>query len=113
MYARSGDVDAAVRRFQEMELHDVVSWSAVISSHAQHGCAREALRFFSEMVDAKVVPNEITFLGVLTACSHGGLVDEGLRYVRSSIFNYSYIHLYLKKRTVYGRNFEVFCVAGV
>lgn len=36
--------------------------------------------FFDEMVDAKVVPNEITFLGVLTACSHGGLVDEGLRY---------------------------------
>ncbi|XP_047060405.1 pentatricopeptide repeat-containing protein At3g13880-like isoform X1 [Lolium rigidum] len=80
MYARSGDVDAAIRRFQEMELHDVVSWSAIISSHAQHGCAREALRFFNEMVDAKVVPNEITFLAVLTACSHGGLVDEGLRY---------------------------------
>ncbi|XP_047056072.1 pentatricopeptide repeat-containing protein At3g13880-like [Lolium rigidum] len=80
MYARSGDVDAAIRRFQEMELHDVVSWSAIISSHAQHGCAREALQFFNEMVDAKVVPNEITFLAVLTACSHGGLVDEGLRY---------------------------------
>jgi pentatricopeptide repeat protein len=79
MYARSGDVDAAIRRFQEMELHDVVSWSAIISSHAQHGCAREALQFFNEMVDAKVVPNEITFLAVLTACSHGGLVDEGLR----------------------------------
>uniref|UniRef100_A0A0E0FZ40 DYW domain-containing protein n=1 Tax=Oryza nivara TaxID=4536 RepID=A0A0E0FZ40_ORYNI len=80
MYARSGDVDAATRRFQEMESHDVVSWSAVISCHAQHGCARDALHFFDEMVDAKVVPNEITFLGVLTACSHGGLVDEGLRY---------------------------------
>ncbi|KAE8790896.1 pentatricopeptide repeat-containing protein [Hordeum vulgare] len=80
MYARSGNVDAAVRRFQEMETQDIVSWSAVISSHAQHGCARDALRFFNEMVDAKVVPNEITFLGVLTACSHGGLVDEGLKY---------------------------------
>ncbi|KAL5226579.1 hypothetical protein ABZP36_014844 [Zizania latifolia] len=52
----------------------------LVSGHAQHGCARDALHFFSEMVDAKVVPNEITFLGVLTACSHGGLVDEGLRY---------------------------------
>ncbi|KQK11645.1 pentatricopeptide repeat-containing protein At3g13880 [Brachypodium distachyon] len=80
MYARSGNVEAAIQRFQEMESHDVVSWSAIISSHAQHGCARQALQFFNEMVGAKVVPNEITFLGVLTACSHGGLVDEGLRY---------------------------------
>jgi pentatricopeptide repeat protein len=40
MYARSGDVDAATLRFQEMESRDVVSWSALISSHAQHGCAR-------------------------------------------------------------------------
>ncbi|CAO1947314.1 unnamed protein product [Urochloa humidicola] len=78
MYARSGDVDSATLRFQEMESRDVVSWSAVISSHAQHGCANDALRIFSEMMDAKVVPNEITFLGALTACSHGGLVDEGL-----------------------------------
>ncbi|PAN26434.1 hypothetical protein PAHAL_5G012200 [Panicum hallii] len=80
MYARSGDVDAATLRFQEMESRDVVSWSALISSHAQHGCARDALHVFNEMMDAKVIPNEITFLGVLTACSHGGLVDEGLRY---------------------------------
>ncbi|RCV29142.1 hypothetical protein SETIT_5G460300v2 [Setaria italica] len=80
MYARSGDVDAATLRFKEMESRDVVSWSAVISSHAQHGCAKDALCIFNEMMDAKVVPNEITFLGVLTACSHGGLVDEGLRY---------------------------------
>ncbi|CAL4972037.1 unnamed protein product [Urochloa decumbens] len=80
MYARSGDVDAATLRFQEMESRDVVSWSAVISSHAQHGCAKDALRIFNEMMDAEVVPNEITFLGVLTACSHGGLVDEGLGY---------------------------------
>lgn len=79
MCARSGDVDAATRRFQEMESRDVVSWSAVISSHAQHGCARDALRIFNEMMDAKVAPNEITFLSVLTACSHGGMVDEGLR----------------------------------
>uniref|UniRef100_A0A0D9VAJ6 DYW domain-containing protein n=1 Tax=Leersia perrieri TaxID=77586 RepID=A0A0D9VAJ6_9ORYZ len=80
MYARSGDVDSATRRFWEMDSQDVISWSALISSHAQHGGARDALQFFDEMVDAKVVPNEITFLGVLTACSHGGLVDEGLRY---------------------------------
>ncbi|URE10895.1 PPR repeat [Musa troglodytarum] len=80
MYARSGDVDAANQTFQEMENRDVVSWSAMISSHAQHGCASDALMLFKEMEGCKVSPNHVTLLGVLTACSHGGLVDEGLRY---------------------------------
>jgi len=79
MYARSGDIDAAGRTFQEAEDRDVVTWSAMISSHAQHGRAREALRLFKEMKDCSIAPNQVTFLGVLTACSHGGLVDEGLR----------------------------------
>ncbi|RWW31540.1 hypothetical protein GW17_00003826 [Ensete ventricosum] len=79
MYARSGDVDAANQTFQEMENRDVVSWSAMISSHAQHGCASDALMLFKEMEGCKVSPNQVTLLGVLTACSHGGLVDEGLR----------------------------------
>ncbi|ONK58687.1 uncharacterized protein A4U43_C09F15630 [Asparagus officinalis] len=83
MYARSGDIDAAGRTFEEAEDRDVVSWSAMISSHAQHGCARDALRLFKEMDECGVAPNHVTFLGVLTACSHGGLVDEGLRYFKS------------------------------
>ncbi|XP_008786573.3 pentatricopeptide repeat-containing protein At3g13880 [Phoenix dactylifera] len=83
MYARSGDVDAAGKTFQEMENRDVVSWSAMISTHAQHGCARDAMMLFKEMEDCMVAPNHITFLGVLTACSHGGLVDEGFRFFES------------------------------
>ncbi|XP_072981751.1 pentatricopeptide repeat-containing protein At3g13880 [Typha angustifolia] len=83
MYARSGDVDAAAQTFSEMVNRDVVSWSALISSHAQHGCAKDALMLFKEMENCGVLPNQITFLGVLTACSHGGLVDEGFRYFES------------------------------
>lgn len=79
MYARSGDAEAASQTFYEMDNCDVVSWSAIISSHAQHGCAKDALALFSEMKCCGVAPNHITFLGVLTACSHGGLVDEGFR----------------------------------
>ncbi|KAJ0976959.1 hypothetical protein J5N97_012433 [Dioscorea zingiberensis] len=83
MYARSGDIDAADQTFKEMQTCDVVSWSAMISSHAQHGCATDALLLFKEMEHRKITPNHITFLGVLTACSHGGLVDEGFRYFES------------------------------
>ncbi|WOL05391.1 pentatricopeptide repeat-containing protein [Canna indica] len=83
MHARSGNIDAANQTFHEMKDRDVVSWSAMISSHAQHGCASDALRLFKEMESCQVVPNHVTFLGVLAACSHGGLVDEGLRYFES------------------------------
>lgn len=79
MYAKSGDIDSANLTFTETENPDVVSWSVMICSKAQHGCAREALELFELMKNCGIAPNHITFLGVLTACSHGGLVEEGLR----------------------------------
>ncbi|XP_043726014.1 pentatricopeptide repeat-containing protein At3g13880 [Telopea speciosissima] len=83
MYAKSGDIDAANLTFKETRNPDVVSWSVMISSHAQHGCAKEALSLFESMKDSGITPNHITYLGVLTACSHGGLVDDGFRYFES------------------------------
>ncbi|XP_050260862.1 pentatricopeptide repeat-containing protein At3g13880-like isoform X2 [Quercus robur] len=83
MYAKSGDIDSTHLTFEEMDNPDVVSWSVMISSNAQHGCARKALRLFELMKGYGIAPNHITFLGVLTACSHGGLVKEGLRYFES------------------------------
>ncbi|KAK7823397.1 pentatricopeptide repeat-containing protein [Quercus suber] len=83
MYAKSGDIDSAHLTFEEMDNPDVVSWSMMISSNAQHGCARKALRLFELMMDYGIAPNHIMFLGVLTACSHGGLVKEELRYFES------------------------------
>ncbi|KAK8954529.1 Pentatricopeptide repeat-containing protein [Platanthera zijinensis] len=91
MYARSGDIEAASQTFHEMANHDVVSWSAMISSHAQHGCAKDALSLFGEMENFRVAPNHITFLGILTACSHGGLVDEGFRYFESMKRDYGLV----------------------
>lgn len=79
MYAKSGDIDSANLTFKQMKSPDVVSWSAIICSNAQHGFAVEALELFESMKSCRVVPNAITFLGVLNACSHGGLVEEGLR----------------------------------
>jgi pentatricopeptide repeat protein len=80
MYAKSGDIDSARMTFQETENPDVVSWSVMICSYAQHGFAKEALRLFELMTISGIEPNQITLLGVLTACSHGGLIEEGLRH---------------------------------
>ncbi|XP_038996429.1 pentatricopeptide repeat-containing protein At3g13880-like [Hibiscus syriacus] len=83
MYAKCGDIDAANLTFQETENPDVVSWSVIICSCAQHGCATYALNLFGLMKERGIKPNHITFVGILSACSYGGLVEEGLKYFES------------------------------
>lgn len=80
MYAKSGDLYSANLTFQQIENPDVVSWSTMICSSAQHGHAVEAMRFFKLMKSCGIEPNQFAFLGVLIACSHRGLIEEGLRY---------------------------------
>ncbi|RVW21215.1 Pentatricopeptide repeat-containing protein, mitochondrial [Vitis vinifera] len=59
---------------------NVVSWTSVISAFAMHGMAEEVLANFERMQKECLKPNRITFLSVLNACSHGGLVEEGLKF---------------------------------
>ncbi|KAK9106101.1 hypothetical protein Scep_022945 [Stephania cephalantha] len=73
----------AKRVFTTMERRDVVSWTTIITGFGQHGKAREALKILDTMTSEGFEPDAVTFLGVLSACSHGGLVDEGLRVFRS------------------------------
>ncbi|PKI70162.1 hypothetical protein CRG98_009450 [Punica granatum] len=81
MYAKCGDLHSAGLVFYLMEVRTVWTWSAMILSLAQHGAAPEALRLFAIMTETtKIRPNYVTFLGVLCACSHAGLVDEGYKY---------------------------------
>ncbi|KAE8661334.1 Pentatricopeptide repeat-containing protein [Hibiscus syriacus] len=81
MYAKSGDVRYASRVFKRMKEKNVWTWSAMILGFAQHGFAKEALELFTEMKRSSFIrPNYVTFLGVLCACSHAGLVDDGFRY---------------------------------
>ncbi|KAK9156783.1 hypothetical protein Scep_003357 [Stephania cephalantha] len=77
MYAKCGSVDSAREIFDAMEEKNVVSWSAMIAAYGCHGHGREALGLFPLMVQSGVEPNRITFLNLLYACSHAGLVDEG------------------------------------
>ncbi|XP_072965471.1 pentatricopeptide repeat-containing protein At2g20540 [Typha angustifolia] len=84
MYARCGSIDQASQLFDDMVTRDVISWSTMISALALHGGAREAIQLFVQMEnDRRVRPNAITFLGLLSACSHAGLLDEGLNYFDS------------------------------
>ncbi|KAL1561725.1 putative pentatricopeptide repeat-containing protein [Salvia divinorum] len=76
MYAKCGDIVIARRIFDKMEFQDTVSWTAMIMAYALNGHARDAISFFGKMEMEGVKPNSGSFLAVLTACSHGGLVDE-------------------------------------
>ncbi|CAM6102793.1 unnamed protein product [Calypogeia fissa] len=79
MYAESGSIDDARVVFDRMEKRDVVTWNAMIGGLAQHGCGHEAVELFRKMISDHVKPDETSFVAVLSACCHGGLVDDGRR----------------------------------
>ncbi|CAL9119895.1 unnamed protein product [Musa acuminata var. zebrina] len=80
MYSKCGSLDKAYTVFSDTSQKNVVSWSAMISGLAMNGSGREAIEAFGVMLNAGVTPDEHTFTGVLSACSHTGLVDQGLRF---------------------------------
>ncbi|KAG8662705.1 pentatricopeptide repeat-containing protein At5g66520 isoform X2 [Manihot esculenta] len=77
MYAKCGSVKEALEAFKKIGKKSVSVWTAIIYSFAIHGCGREALYWFMQMLKAGIKPNLITFTAILTACSYAGLVDEG------------------------------------
>ncbi|KAL3844217.1 hypothetical protein ACJIZ3_001620 [Penstemon smallii] len=81
-YAKIGSIDSARRVFEEIndEKRNLVSWTSIICGFAMHGMAIEASNCYKRMEDEGVKPNQITFLSVLNACSHSGLVDKGLEF---------------------------------
>ncbi|KAM3258843.1 hypothetical protein ACQJBY_050555 [Aegilops geniculata] len=83
MYSRCGYLDDACRAFDEMDDHNVISWTSVISGLAKHGHAERALSLFHDMILSGVKPNDVTYIAVLSACSHVGLVKKGKEYFRS------------------------------
>ncbi|KAL3514938.1 hypothetical protein ACH5RR_021840 [Cinchona calisaya] len=83
MYCKCGSLKDSDCVFSRMVDKDVVSWSTMIMGLAQNGFSRRALELFEAMKVSKIKPNHITILGVLFACSHAGLVDDGLYYFHS------------------------------
>ncbi|XP_017235232.1 pentatricopeptide repeat-containing protein At3g49740 [Daucus carota subsp. sativus] len=89
LYAKSGDLDRSVKVFNAMNEKDIISWNSMISAYAQHGEGRDAARCFQVMQDsAGIKPDKATFTAVLSACSHTGLVDNGIHIFNSMVNKY-------------------------
>ncbi|XP_073314027.1 pentatricopeptide repeat-containing protein At2g33680 [Primulina huaijiensis] len=83
MYAKCGNLVDVNAIFRRMPTRDVVSWNAMISGLSQNGLGLEALELFEEMQLQGADPDCVTFVNVLSACSHMGLVDKGWEYFKS------------------------------
>ncbi|XP_023900372.2 putative pentatricopeptide repeat-containing protein At1g69350, mitochondrial [Quercus suber] len=83
MYAKCGDLQAAQGVFNSISERSVVSWSAMIAGYGIHGQINAAISLFNQMVDSGIKPNEVTFMNILSACSHVGSVEEGKSYFSS------------------------------
>ncbi|KAF9609003.1 hypothetical protein IFM89_012342 [Coptis chinensis] len=79
MYTKCGDMKSATILFEGMPEKDVISWNSLVTGFAQNGRGEESLGFFNKMIELGVTPNHVTFLGVLSACSHIGSVFQGQR----------------------------------
>ncbi|XP_072972030.1 pentatricopeptide repeat-containing protein At2g36980, mitochondrial [Typha angustifolia] len=77
MYAKCGDIQSSNKVFDNISRKDIVSWNSMLFGFALHGWATKALDLFKDMLSRKVEPDEVTFIGLLTACSHSGLLDQG------------------------------------
>lgn len=83
MYAKCGNVENAVKVFRGLPQPDLVSWTSLISGYAQNGQPKEALEYYDLLLKSGTKPDHITFVGVLSACTHAGLVDKGLEIFHS------------------------------
>ncbi|GJU70809.1 putative pentatricopeptide repeat-containing protein [Tanacetum coccineum] len=82
MYAKSGSIQDSKRIFYEISDRDLVSWTSMMIGFGSHGYGNEAVELFSEMVNSGIRPDTIVFMAVLSACSHAGLVEKGLKYFK-------------------------------
>ncbi|PIN20517.1 hypothetical protein CDL12_06803 [Handroanthus impetiginosus] len=83
MYTRCGNIEAGFQIFNEMKDRNVISWTSIITGFAKHGFAERAVDLFKQMLEFGVKPNEVTYIAVLSACSHAGLIEEGWRHFDS------------------------------
>ncbi|WOK95130.1 pentatricopeptide repeat-containing protein [Canna indica] len=80
MYSNCGCIEDAVSVFMKIKQRELSAWNSIISGLAAHGRARYAIHLFHKMRDEyKIIPNDITFTAILSACRHAGLVEEGRR----------------------------------
>lgn len=83
MYAKCGEIDDAYNIFSNMTYRDIISWNSMIMGLSDNGRASETLKLYETMLEHGIFPDSVTFLGVLTACGHAGLVFEGVELFRA------------------------------
>lgn len=93
MYGKCGNLIGARRVFDTTPIKGLTLWNSMINSFALHGLSEDAISVFEEMIKCgdSVKPDEVTFVGLLNACTHGGLVDQGRAYFTSMTTNYKIV----------------------
>ena len=91
MYAKCGIIEKAIAVFQGMKTKDLISWNTLIGGLAMHGRGADALNLFIPMKNAGQKPDGITFIGILCACTHMGIVEDGLAYFQSVVHDNSIV----------------------
>lgn len=83
MYSKCGDLYDSLQVFHEMTQKNSVSWNSVIAAYARYGDGFRALQFYDDMRVEGIAPTDVTFLSLLHACSHAGLVEKGMEFLES------------------------------
>ncbi|KFK37790.1 hypothetical protein AALP_AA3G029400 [Arabis alpina] len=78
MYSKCGCLESSFRVFENMSRRDVVTWTGLIYAYGMYGEGEKALEAFANMEKSGVVPDNVAFIAIIYACSHSGLVEEGL-----------------------------------
>lgn len=107
VYAKCGSKKEAMKIFQETPERNIVVWNALITAFARNGDSEATFNSFEEMVHSGQQPDCVSFLSVLSACSHCGLVEEGLKYFRSMAH-----HELIPRKEHYASMVDLLCRSG-
>lgn len=110
MYSKCGSIEEASLIFADMarEVGDIVSWTTMVNGYAEHGLYQEAIDLFEKIPEFGLKPDSVTFIGVLSACSHAGLVDLGYHYFHKMKEEYGIA----PSKEHYGCMIDLLCRAG-
>ncbi|EFJ16891.1 hypothetical protein SELMODRAFT_72177, partial [Selaginella moellendorffii] len=88
-YGKCGGLDEAMNIFQGMEARDTVLYTAVVAAHADNGQLDLAMEYLQAMELQGNSPDQVTFKATVSACAHGGMLDDGLALFGAMLHNYS------------------------
>ncbi|KAL6187753.1 hypothetical protein ACLB2K_039148 [Fragaria x ananassa] len=90
-YAKCGDAESARLVFDGMKEKSSITWSAMIGGYGIQGDSSGSVELFNYMLKERLEPNEVVFTTILSACSHTGMVAEGMRYFNSLCQDYNFV----------------------